>query len=184
MRRSERLMTMVGIALLSSANSAFAQWQVHTAPEFPGNTGIKVHEGIRQGDGDTIVIQKGESIKLSASAVDVVKVVVEANDILANDATEIIWTTTGGTLANNRTASGAENEFTAPNSTGTITVTVQADDKPNLANDNPGESVTLKIKVVDGCPGSISMSSSCNGTPNWSQHITFGLLVAKICVNG
>jgi hypothetical protein len=178
---------MIIIAVILTVNSAFAGWEVYTPPRFTGSPGINVVNGDRQASGATIVIQKGEKIKLSANTIDEdIDREIESPDVYGYDGpAEVIWTKSGGgILKEGRTQCGVENEFTAPNQIGNITITAQADDHPYHANDGAGESTTLNIRVINGCPNDINISSTCTTLPDWSTFKTFGYLVTKMCVSG
>ena len=184
-------------ALVLLSDVCFAQanaWRAGEQPQIIGNTGIITGGSATtggsqiQGERATIVVQVGQDITLRATAEDEDdRPNASGSAIIGFDATSVIWTKTNGELQHERTNSGEANRFTAPETPQTVTVTAQADDTDATTrfNDDPGETVSLTIKVVDGCPDGINFSDdSCVGAPSWRAFGTFGKLFAKMCVMG
>jgi len=189
-----RLAGICVLGLASQGSVAWAQgaWQVYTAPQISGG-GIQVDGPPGRGTG-TILVQKGQSIPLSCNVVDQ-----DARDNgsggmeVKPDAGMVIWTESSGSGAFSltRTASGDTTTYTAPNMTGTFTITAQADDEPGLApdgtrfaDDAPGATTTLNVKVIDNCPKSIGGSIFCSAVPDWTFWKSAGWSIAKMCVAG
>jgi hypothetical protein len=102
------------------------------------------------------------------------------------------------------TNSGVATTYTAPNTTGTYTLEASPDDDTFASpgnrpsgdsgnrNDDVGSGVTINIKVIDGCPTSVSLATTCSLPTNWANFWaasypntkTFGLLTAKHTVSG
>lgn len=179
-----------GLALLfvlgGMATAHGQAWEIHTAPVLDGGIQITPPD-VGQLAGFTILVQKGETITLAAKVIDVDRRLKASSTEYEykNDDGEVIWTKTGGgTLSPARTASGAATTYTAPTTTGTYQITATPDDKPTLADDNPGSGMTLNVKVVDGCPDSIGNGSNCTPVPEWTYWKTYGKLCQQRCVSG
>lgn len=178
---------VVGALALSAGRNALAQgWEVHTPPVIEG--GIQINPpDVNQMPGFTIVMQKGQTMKLSAKVIDVDRKLKASSTEYdyKNDDGEVAWTKTGGgSLSPARTASGTSTTYTAPAAVGTFTITATPDDKPTLADDAPGSGFTINVKVVDSCPDSISGAWACNPVPDWTWWTSYGYLYSQMCVSG
>ena len=179
---------IMGLTVLFVSGSAvFGQgWEVHTPPSIEG--GIKCTDSTSSPiPGFTILLQKGESVKMSAKVIDVDRKLKASSTEYEykNDDGEVVWTKTGGgTLTPARTASGAVTTYTAPDTVGTYQITATPEDKPTLADDAAGSGYSITIKVIDSCPDSISIGSSCSPIPEWTYWKSFGYLMTQMCVSG
>ena len=170
--------------IFMSCDVAMSQWQVHTPPEIAA--GIFIDGADQVSSGGTILLRPGQQVGLSAAVIDLDRKPNGSGgfDVQPDDG-KVLWTKTGGTLSLTSTTNNQTTTYTAPNDVGSYTVTAQADDKPTLADDNPGGTRTITVKVVDGCPTTAAIASTCVATgPDWTRLLTAGHRVNKVSVSG
>lgn len=208
---SKRFFTLsiLGCLAVSVVSPAFVyaadqEWSPGTAPTLDPQR-IRVGGGEFIDNGNAIQIQKGETVQLSAVSVDqdilICKPDRSKDEISTDPNPAVNWSTTGGTLSAARTNSGASTTFTAPNATGSFTVTAVPDDNtqggngdplnghPGSREDGPNSTggASIVIKVIDSCPTDASLGIGCsisNTTLFSVGYKTGGLLTKQTAVSG
>jgi hypothetical protein len=158
-------MLLLGIV---TAAPAIAQTSWAPTPSHPylDPDKIQVGKALHYSNGTTILVQKNEKVTLSAKAKDQDYFTVGSSGGTQDDATIVEWSKSGGSF-NISPARANSIEWTAPNATGTFTVTATPD-REDPPNSSAARSITFV--VLDSCPADIGITSTCSLPTNWGNY--------------